>query len=80
MELLIFPILCAVATFIIGFIAGRISKSLPKYTEIGRFVINDGDPTKSAFWLELDHDLDVIERQDIIGLKVLFHSPPKNDD
>ena len=75
MEKLILSILIMLAVFLLGFIAGRLSK---RFKKIGRFVINEGDPTKSAFWLELDYDLDVIERQDTIGLKVHFHNsqPP----
>lgn len=75
MERLILPLLIAVLVLCIGFLLGRASK---RYKKIGRFVINEGDPTKSAFWLELDYDLDVIERQDTIGLTVQFHTyqPP----
>ena len=78
MESFFIPIALGFAMFLLGFIAGRLSKS---YKKIGRFVINDGDPKKSAFWLELDHDLDVIERQKVIGLEIMLHSfqPPQND-
>lgn len=75
MEYFIGPIVFGAIMFLLGFVVGRLSKS---YRKIGRFVINDGDPTKSAFWLELDHDLDVIERQKVIGFRVMFHSPSSN--
>lgn len=74
MESFIFPVLIGIAIFILGIFAGRFSKS---YKTIGRFKINEGDPTKPAFWLEFDHDLDVIERQDTIGFKVFYHYPPE---
>lgn len=78
MESFIIPVVFGAVMFLLGFIAGRLSKA---YKKIGRFVINDGDPQKSAFWLELDHDLDAIERQKVIGLQVLIHEyPPKNDN
>ena len=78
MESFVIPVIFGFVMFLLGFIAGRLSKS---YKKIGRFVINDGDPKKSAFWLELDHDLDVIERQKVIGLQVLIHSfPPTKDN
>lgn len=77
MEAFVYPIVCSVVLFILGFVAGRLSKAFKK---VGRFVINEGDPLKSAFWLELDYDLDVLERQDYIGFKVQYHRPPENDD
>lgn len=76
MLYLIVPIAAATFTFVLGILVGRLSKSFKK---IGRFMINDGDPQKDAFWLEIDYDLDVIERQDVIGFEVKYHSaqPPK---
>ena len=76
MESFVIPVVFGAIMFLLGFAAGRLSKA---YKKIGRFVINDGDPTKSAFWLELDHDLDVIERQKVIGLRVIFHSLPSSN-
>lgn len=73
MEAFVIPILASIVLFILGFFAGRLSKGGKK---IGRFVINTGDPKKSAFWLELDHDLDVIEKQGQIILSVTYHEPP----
>lgn len=73
MTSFILPILISAIVFILAFIAGRLSKSCKN---IGRFMINQNDPKKPAFWVEMDYDLDVIERQDKISFDVLFHYPP----
>ena len=75
MASLIFPTLISLLLFALGFITGRLSKS---WKRIGRFMINDNDPKKSAFWLEIDCDLDTIEKQDVIGFKVQHHIIPNN--
>ena len=80
MGAFIFPILIGCTMFLLGVLTGRLSKSFKK---VGRFVINVDDPQKpAAFWLEFDYDLDVLERQAIIGLETTFHyshsSPPIN--
>ena len=66
--------------FLLGVIVGRLSKPCKN---VGRFVINDGDPLKPAFWLQLDYDLDVLERQAVLGLTVHHHSshnrPPEDE-
>ena len=74
----IFPILIGCTTFLLGVLAGRLSHS---YKKVGRFVINVDDPTKqSAFWLEFDYDLDVLERQAVIGLETKFHHAATHSD
>lgn len=49
---------------------GRISK---RNTKVGRFMINNDDPMRPAFWLELDYDLDVLEKQRSITFQIKFH-------
>ena len=77
MGAFIYPVLACVAVFILGVFAGRLSKGGKK---IGRFFINYNDPKKPAFWLDMDHDLDVIEKQNQIIFDVKYHEPPKNDN
>lgn len=64
------PILIVCGAFILGIVTGRLSK---RCKMVGRFVMNIDDPKKPAFWLELDYDLDVLERQGVLGLKVDRH-------
>lgn len=71
MSALILPVLYGFIMFALGVISGRLLRS---YKTIGRFCINNGDPKKPAFWLELDYDLDTIERQKTIGFKVNYHT------
>lgn len=73
MTSFIFPAILILSAFVLGIIAGKLSS--PKYKNVGRFNINKGDPKKPAFWLELDHDLDVLERQAVIGFTIIFHQP-----
>lgn len=72
MEFLIIPLALAIM-MVLGVIVGRLSLS---YKKIGRFIINKDDPKEPAFWLELKYDLDVIEKQSICGLEVVFHTKP----
>lgn len=71
MGALVLPMLYGFIMFALGVITGRLLRS---YKKIGRFKINDGDPEKPAFWLELDYDLDTIERQKTIGFQVKHHT------
>lgn len=71
MSALVLPILYGFIMFVLGVITGRLLRS---YKNIGRFCINNGDPKKPAFWLELDYDLDTIERQKTIGFKIKYHN------
>lgn len=64
-------ILIGAVIFALGILIGRFLKPGKK---IGRFVINDNDPTKPAFWLALDFDLDVIEKQREVILGITRHT------
>lgn len=66
-------ILIGVVIFALGILIGRFLKPGKR---IGRFVINDNDPTKPAFWLALDFDLDVIEKQREVILGITRHTSP----
>ena len=64
-------ILIGAVIFALGILIGRFLKPGKR---IGRFVINDNDPTKPAFWLALDFDLDVIEKQREVILGITRHT------
>lgn len=63
-------IVIGVIAFALGVLLGQYLK---RYKNIGRFMINDGDPQRPAFWLELDYDLDVIEKQRKVILSIKHH-------
>lgn len=71
MSALILPVLYGLLMFVLGVITGRLLRS---YKKAGRFMINKDDPTRPAFWLSLDYDLDVIEKQHTIGFTVTNHT------
>lgn len=64
--------------FIVGVVAGVIlmkiaSRVLKINTDAGKFMINRDDPHAPAFWLALDYDLDVLEKQRSVSFQVKFH-------
>jgi hypothetical protein len=72
-----------VIILLIGVIAGAnivvafsylFSRILKKNTKVGRFMINNDDPMRPAFWLELDYDLDVLEKQRSITFQIKLHT------
>lgn len=71
MSAFILPVLYGLIMFVLGVITGRLLRS---YKKAGRFMINKDDPTRPAFWLSLDYDLDVIEKQHTIGFTVTQHT------
>jgi hypothetical protein len=77
MNTLIFSIILPIVLFALGVLTGLLIKG--SYKEVGKFVINENDPTKPAFWLHLEYDLDVLERQKVLGLRVSTHSLKPTD-
>lgn len=67
-----FYIIAAICGFAVGCLVGAIS-SRNKTRYDGRFVINHSDPTKDLCTLELESDLDVIERNKLMTLEVVIH-------
>lgn len=77
MNTLIFSVILPVVLFLLGLVTGLLIKG--SYKEVGKFVINENDPTKPAFWLHLEYDLDVLEKQRVLGLKVTTHTIKQSD-
>ena len=77
MNTLIFSVILPIALFLLGLVTGLLIKG--SYKEVGKFVINENDPTKPAFWLHLEYDLDVLEKQRVLGLKVTTHTIEPSD-
>ena len=77
MNTIIFSVILPIVLFLLGLVTGLLIKG--SYKEVGKFVINENDPTKPAFWLHLEYDLDVLEKQRVLGLKVATHTIKPSD-
>jgi hypothetical protein len=75
MMTILYIIISAICGFAVGCVLSFIFR---KRRADGRFVINHSDPTKDLCTLELESDLDVIERNKLMTLEVVIHDVETN--
>lgn len=82
MMQILYIIISAICGFAVGCVLSFIFRKRRAAHYDGRFVINHSDPTKDLCTLELESDLDVIERNKLMTLEVVIHdmSEPVSTD